>query len=107
MTGSAAGSADAILTGSAAGTDGADAAATGADEALAVEGTAGAEAALAVAALPEMVASASTGPLPVSAGLEIADGAVELAVAGSLEAGGLVAAANGPLVLSPGFTSTA
>jgi hypothetical protein len=54
-----------------------------------------------------MVASASTGPLPVSAGLEIADGAVELAVAGSLEAGGLVAAANGPLVLSPGFTSTA
>ena len=85
MTGSAAGSADAILTGSAA----------------------GAEAALAVAALPEMVASASTGPLPVSAGLEIADGAVELAVAGSLEAGGLVAAANGPLVLSPGFTSTA
>jgi hypothetical protein len=106
VTGPADGSADAILTGSAAGTDGADAAATGADEALAVAGTAGADAALAVAALPEMVA-ASTGPLPVSAGLEIADRAVELAVAGSLEAGGLVAAANGPLVLSPGFTSTA
>lgn|GEM_PF-4559557 len=106
MTGSAAGSADAILTGSAAGTDGLDAAATGADEALVVKGTAGAEAALAVAVLPEMVA-ASTGPLPVSAGLEVADGAVKLAGAGSLEAGGLVAAANGPLVLSPGFTSTA
>jgi len=84
VTGPAAGSADAILTGSAA----------------------GAEAALAVAALPEIVA-ASTGPLPVSAGLEVADGAFELADAGSLEAGGLVAAANGPLVLSPGFTSTA
>ena len=82
--------------------DGADAAATGADE----SGTAGADAALAVAALPEMVA-ASTGPLPVSAGLEVADGAVELAAAGSLETGGLVAATNGPLVLSPGFTSTA
>jgi hypothetical protein len=51
--------------------------------------------------------AASTGPLPVSAGLEIADGAVKLAGAGSLEARGLVVAANGPLVLSPGFTSTA
>jgi hypothetical protein len=51
--------------------------------------------------------AASTGPLPVSAGLEVADGAVELAAAGSLEAGGLVAETNGPLVLSPGFTSTA
>jgi hypothetical protein len=53
------------------------------------------------------VAAASTGPLPVSPGLETADGAVELAGAGSLEAGELAAAANGPLVLSPGFTSTA
>lgn len=105
-----AGSADAILTGSAAGTDGAVAAATGADAAPTVTGAsvAGAEAALTVAAPPEVAAAASTGPLPVSAGLETADDAVvALAGRGSLEAGGLVAAANGPLVLSAGFTSTA
>jgi hypothetical protein len=51
--------------------------------------------------------AASTGPLPVSAGLEAADAAVEPTGAGSLAAGGFAAAANGPLVPSPGFTSTA
>jgi hypothetical protein len=55
-----------------------------------------------------VAAVASTGPLPVSPGLRAADGAVvALAGAGSLEAEGLVAAANGPLMLSAGFTSTA
>jgi hypothetical protein len=100
-------SADAILIGSAAGAEGGNAAATGAIEAPVVTGAAGAEAALAVAALPETVAAASTGPLPVSAGLEAADATVEPTGAGSLAAGGLDAAANGPLVPSPGFTSTA
>jgi hypothetical protein len=110
-----AGSAEASRTGSAAGAVGANPDAAAADEVLAAGGAAlaGAEATAAVGAVfgmvvAEVVATASTGPEPVSAGLErAADASAALAGAGSLKAAGLLVAVNGEPVLSPDFTPTA